>query len=971
MQHKPFPFCPVVSPTDFYCKLRRAPWPLITALLSLLLAMGFLHRASAAIPPPIEIQTPAVGDHTLHILSPNLLELFLVNTKQPDPVHVNNWDWIDAQGNFVAPDLSNIQVIVNGQPTAIASVGFKRRPLYAPLLAWDLRIGNQLYLQLSSSIPAGASVQVTNNGTLWPTNITFTAKADALRFNPAIHVNQEGYLPSYPKKASVGYYLGNLGEMTIPTNTFSIVNASSGATAFQGTLTLRADIGYMYTPTPYQQVYEADFSSLTTPGEYYLAVPGMGASLPFRIDAGIAMSFARTYAMGMFHQRGGFAVSMPFTRFTHAADHLEPASVPTNASAPFAFTWQIVSNYCLEVNSDNPAQTAPKLTDYSNQLFPFVNQGTVSVSGGHFEAGDYNRVTYNGAQLVHTLVFAADSLPGVGALDNLGIPESGDGISDVLQEAKWEADFIARMQDADGGFYYSVYPQFREYELDVLPENGDPQVVWPKNTATTAAAVAALAQCASSPRFKQAYPQVASNYWAKAQLGWQFLTNAIARYGLDGSYQKVQHFDDDFTHHDELAWAACEMYLASGDPQYQAKLFEWFPDPTDHATFRWGWLRMYASYGNVVRDYAFAVKSGKLNNAQVQQDYLGKCIDVITNCANDVLSWSQDNAYGTSFPDLSKAYRGGGWYFSTAQAFDMVVAYQVNPDARYVDALLHNMNFEGGCNPVNVAYVSGLGWKRMRNIVDQYSLNDRRALPKDGIPISNLQTGFQPTWVYGWELIGATFPSDNVDNAPYPYYDRWGDDWNVSTEGSTTDTARGFASVVWLAAQTPLANQSWSSTNATIIAPSAPIGTGQPVTVSLQVADPNLSAARIIWEADGQEPSFGGQNYTFSPGTQTGNHWIEAEVQWPDGRRAFASNSVTVSTDTPSFLSQLQKVVGGGFTFTLTGMPMATYVIQTSTDLITWNSFATNALPANGALTVTDPQANSASCRYYRALKSP
>jgi hypothetical protein len=86
----------------------------------------------------------------------------------------------------------------------------------------------------------------------------------------------------------------------------------------------------------------------------------------------------------------------------------------------------------------------------------------VDVSGGHFEAGDYNRVTYNSAQLIHVLVFALDSLPGVGALDNLGIPESGDGISDVLQEAKWEADFLAKMQDTDGGFYYSVYPITRE-----------------------------------------------------------------------------------------------------------------------------------------------------------------------------------------------------------------------------------------------------------------------------------------------------------------------------------------------------------------------------------------------------------------------------------------------------------------------------------------------------------------------------
>jgi hypothetical protein len=918
-----------------------------------------------------DIQTPQIGDHTLRILSPNVLELFLVNTKQPDPAHVNSWDWVDGQQKFAPPDMSSLKVLVNGKTNIIAAIGFKRRPLYAPLLAWDLRIGNQLYLQLRSSIPDGASVRVLNDGTLWPTNMPFAAVADPLRYNPAIHVNHEGYLPAYPKTAAVGCYLGDRGEMDIPTNKFFLVSAQTGAALYEGTLSLRPDVGYNYTPTPYQNVYEANFSSWTTPGEYRLLVPGLGTSLPFRIDEGIAMAFARTYALGMFHQRSGFDVAMPFTRFTHAPDHIAPASVPTNDSAPFAFTWQTVSNYSGEVNSDNPPQSAPGLTNYSAQLFPFVNQGTVSVYGGHFEAGDYNRVAYNGAQLIHILVFAADSLPGVGALDNLGIPESGDGISDALQEAKWEADFLVRMQDADGAFYYSVYPQNREYEFDVLPENGDPEIVWPKNTATTAAAVAALAQCASSARFKQAYPDAASNYLAKAILGWQFLTNAIGRFGLDGAYQKVQHFGDDFTDQDELAWAACELFLATGEPQYQAKLFEWFSDPSDPATFRWGWQRMAVCYGNTIRDYASAVTNGRLTTDQIQPDYLAKCINVITNRANDVLGWSQDNAYGTSFPGLTKAYRDGGWYFSTEQAFDLVVAYQYNPSQQYVDALLRNLNYEGGCNPVNVTYITGLGWKRQRNIVDQYSLNDRRTLPKDGVPVSNILAAFRPVWTYGWELSGLAYPGDYIDTAPYAYYDRWCDDWNVSTEGSTTDTVRSFAAAAWLAARTSLAGQVWRSTTATISTPITATLPGQLVTVNLNVADPDLSTARITWEAREQEPVFAGPSYTFSPGSQAGAYWVEAEVQWPDGRRAFAANSVAVSSSAPPQLTHLQSLAGGGFSFTLAGMPLATYIIQVSTDLITWQPIATNSLPANGVLVINDPQPSSFSQQFYRALQAP
>ena len=926
---------------------------------------------AAPVTDDIDLHTPQVGEHALHILTPNLLELVLINTKQPDPAKVQGWDWVDDQQHFMPPDPGHIRVLVNGQANFVSGVGFKRRPVYAPLLVWDLRIGNRLYLQLTNTIGAGSTVQVLNDGALWATDLVFEAVADPLRFNPAIHVNQEGYLPAYPKKATVGYYVGDLGEMSIPTNRFFLVDTQTGATVYQGTLTLRKDVGYTYSPTPYQSVYEADFTGWTTPGEYWLAVPGLGASPPFRVDDGIAMDFARTYALGMFEQRGGFDVAMPFTRFTHAADHLAPAGVPTNDSAPFAFTWQTVSNYATEINPDNPPQVAPVLTNFSAQLFPFVHPGSVSVSGGHFEAGDYNRVTYNGAQLIHTLVFAADALPGVGDLDNLGIPESGDGISDVLQEAKWEADFLAKMQDDDGGFYYSVYPQSREYEFDVLPENGDPQVVWPKNTASTAAAVAALAECASSPRLRQAFPQAASNYLAKAVLGWQFLTNAIARFGLEGSYQKVQHFDEDFTLHDELAWAACELFLATGDAQYQAKLFEWFPHPSDPATFRWGWQRMGVCYGNAIRDYAFAARTGRVAAGQLDPGYLAECINVITNRAADVLGWSQDNAYGTSFPDLTKAYEGGGWYFSAEQAFDLVVAYQFAPDPSYVDALIRNLNYEAGCNPVNVCYLTGLGWKRMRNVVDQYSLNDRRALPKDGVPVSNIETGFEPVWTYQWELGNLVYPSDYSDTAPYPFYDRWCDDWNVSTEGSTTDTARGFASAAWLAARTTAAAKPWHVTQATLNVPN-PVAGGTSATVRLSVEETNLQSARIIWEAQGQEPGFGGLSYSFPPQSQTGTYWIEAEVQWPDGRRAFAKDALTVSGNTPPQLALPQGQTGGGFSLVLTGTPLATYVVQVSSDLSNWSALQTNTLPANGVLTINDPLGmTAAGARFYRARQAP
>jgi hypothetical protein len=143
------------------------------------------------------------------------------------------------------------------------------------------------------------------------------------------------------------------------------------------------------------------------------------------------------------------------------------------------------------------------------------------------------------------------------------------------------------------------------------------------------------------------------------------------------------------------------------------------------------------------------------------------------------------------------------------------------------------------------------------------------------------------------------------------------------------------------------------------------------VTVTLQVAETNLSGARIVWEAQSQEPAFGGLTYTFTPLTGDGSYWIEAEVQWPDGRRAFAVNSITVSAHPAPQLSDPRSLAGGGFSFELEGTPLMNYIIQGSTNLTIWEPVTTNALPQDGLLRISDPQASLFWLRYYRAMEAP
>jgi hypothetical protein len=838
------------------------------------------------------IKLPNVGDYQLRVLTPTLLELQRITLKQPDPAPLTEWNFVDGSGNFNAPATSQFAVTVAGQTVNVTSVGFRRRVAYATEAVRDLRVDNCLFLTLATPITDGQDVEVKNpSGALWPATMKFALKADALRNSPAIHVNQEGYMPNFVKKAMVGYYLGNKGEMDINAAAgFKIVTASTGVTVHSGSLTLRKDVGYSTSPLPHQKVYEADFSSFNAPGEYQLVVPGLGASLPFLINDGMAMSFARTYALGLYHQRCGHDNAMPYTRFIHAACHLGQAEVPTTDSA-FDFTWYVIGQYAGDAKN-NPRHTAPAITK-NTMLYPFVNTGRVDVAGGHHDAGDYSKYTTNVSHLVHLLTFTADSVQGAGSLDNLGIPQSGDGTSDVLQEAKQESDFLAKMQDADGGFYFLVYPKNREYESNVMPQHGDAQVVWPKTTIATAAAVGALAEIGSSPAFKAKYPAEAAAYLQKAKLGWTFLTNAIAQHGKDGSYQKITHYGAEFMHDDELIWAAAALFAATGEQQYHTKLKEWFPDPSDQSTFRWSWIRMFESYGNAVRCYAFAARSGRLSASQLDAAYLLKCEQRIKAAGEDVLRWTKESAYGTNFNDASKRIMVAGWYFSLDWAADMAVAYQLDPKQDYVDAIISNMNYEAGSNPVNVSFVTGLGLKRQHEVVNQFSNNDHRMLAPSGIPIGNIAASYSWVGRYGTEQNAMSFPADGGSGSNYPLQERWADNWNVTAEFVTVNQARALLASTMVAAKTVAKSTAWKSAAVTPkINAAGTAAVGQPITLSLDAAGLDLANARIVWEARDQRPDFG-STYTVSP-KNTGAQWVEVEITWPDGRRAFATGSFNV-----------------------------------------------------------------------------
>src|SRR6185369_10869099 len=90
---------------------------------------------------------------------------------------------------------------------------------------------------------------------------------------------------------------------------------------------------------------------------------------------------------------------------------------------------------------------------------------------GHHDAGDYGKYTITGAAYVFCILNVLEALPDRLRNDDLGLPYSGNGVPDLVEECRWELDWLEQMQDeADGGVFGVILPKNGGYEQFFPPE---------------------------------------------------------------------------------------------------------------------------------------------------------------------------------------------------------------------------------------------------------------------------------------------------------------------------------------------------------------------------------------------------------------------------------------------------------------------------------------------------------------------
>ena len=342
----------------------------------------------------------------------------------------------------------------------------------------------------------------------------------------AVKLNGIGFLPGASKLAVLPQTAGTR---------FEIVDAASGKPVFSGTAG-----GPQAWDASGETVRVADFSAFAAPGRYRFKAPGLAPSEPFTVghDAYRAVNAAALKAF--YFNRTGQALEPGY-----AGAWARPAGHPDDR----------VLVHASAASGTRAAGTV------------------IHAAKGWYDAGDYNKYLPSSGIATYTLLAAYEHFPEYFDRLDVNIPESGNGVPDVVDEAMWNLEWMLAMQDpADGGVYHKLTNL--AFDAMVMPHQAmkEARYVVAKSTAAALdfAATMAAASRVLAPYGKQ-YPGMSARMLAAAESAWRWAENNPAVLFRNPSDVITGEYGDPRVD-DERAWAAAELYISTGKDSYYTTL---------------------------------------------------------------------------------------------------------------------------------------------------------------------------------------------------------------------------------------------------------------------------------------------------------------------------------------------------------------------------------------------------------------
>lgn len=447
-----------------------------------------------------------------------------------------------------------------------------------------------------------------------------------------INLNQVGYLPNAVKVAVMN------GDAI--TDKASVVDCATGKAVYEGDVASAS----MNKSTGRNEA-RFDFSSVTAPGTYKI-VAGDKESFEFKIGADVYDEAFKASLRMFYLQRCGMELTSDLAGdYAHPACHTEKATI-------------------------------------------FGTSEKIDVSGGWHDAGDYGRYVVSGAKAAADLMLAYKLYPQ--AFDDaLNIPESGNGVPDVLDEVRYELDWLFKMQNSEGGVYHKVtcanFPGF------VMPEEETEElIVTPVSTTATAdfAAVMAMASTVYA-EFDMPYSQRCLDAATRATNYLEKHKSVEGTKNPDGIVTGEYPDDKDI---DERIWAYAELYKATGETVYDEEFSKLMQSGASCAAdLGWQGVSAYAGYA-----YLSAPVKGKFYDA-VLASFMSGIAEVEATASTDSYNSSlKEYPWGSNM-----TIANNGMY---VLLYDKIAGYQKGDEIAR-----QQLNYLLGTNGTGYCFLTGFG----------------------------------------------------------------------------------------------------------------------------------------------------------------------------------------------------------------------------------------------------------------------
>lgn len=532
-----------------------------------------------------------------------------------------------------------------------------------------------------------------------------TAAASARAGDEDIRLSSIGFLPERSKQVSV-----TTGE-EMEATTFTVHSAADGAVVFEGDLSrpktgreddIVAQIG--------------DFSSVSTPGIYYIEVAGVGRSRSFPIAADAYDAPFRNAMLGFYGWRSGVDISLTHggVTFSHAAGHLQDG----------------VIDYVLDGVSGGPGDIR-------------------DATGGWYDAGDYGKYIVNAAFTVGMMMAAWEEFHQTLESVTLAIPETGGALPDYLDEIRYELDWMLKMQLDDGRVSHKL-TALNFSDLSTRPaEDTATRYYSPHTTAATAAFTGAMAQASRVYRpYDEAF---ADACLAAAERSFAYLMAHPDEYPAEGEFGTL--FADfhtgsyDTSDHDDRLWAAAEIWATAGSSEALAE-FEaraWEDDDLVVYSFDWSNLQNLG-FITYMRGTPFDGDRDMALVAALDEDFQSAGRALINN--------GTASAFGRSLLDF---YWGSNGSLARA-CMVLQTANRISPDPEYLNACTRQISYLYGRNAYGRSQVTGEGWYPPCHPHDRRSISDDILRPYPGLLVGGASAP------RSWKDVESNFQTNEVAN---------------------------------------------------------------------------------------------------------------------------------------------------------------------------------------------------------------